>query len=87
MKNAPNWPFEGERYYDIIRWGMADNLLEDRGLKEYVFRGYRSGTTVYNVTATDRPNANGYQHRESVFPFPASETGYNKNLIQNTDWE
>lgn len=79
--------FEGERYYDIVRWGIAGNLLKDRGTKEYVFRGYRPGTTSYNVSVTDRPNSAGFQAREVVFPFPASEISYNKNLHQNQDWQ
>ena len=79
--------FEGERYYDIVRWGLAGNLLKDRGLKEYVFKGYKTGTTTYNVVATDRPNASGFQDREVLFPFPASEDGYNDNLNQNNGWK
>ena len=78
--------FEGERFFDLIRWGEAESLLAHRGTKEYIFRGYRNGTTSYNVSVTDRPNSAGFQAREKLLPFPASETSYNKNLTQNTGW-
>lgn len=79
--------YEGERYFDLIRWGDAANLLTDRGSYVYSFYGYNAGTSDYNVTQTPVQDAVGFvSNRDELFPFPYNERLLNPNLIQNPGW-
>jgi len=87
--------FEGERYWDLVRWGDAASLLGDRGYYSYTFYGYvgedpadgSSTTEEYNVTQNDVPGAVGFvPNRDELFPFPYDEMLLNPNLVQNPNW-
>ena len=63
--------YEGERFFDLIRWGDAPSALANRGFTMYNFYGYNSGTTTYNVTETPVQDATGFQTgRDELFPIP-----------------
>lgn len=78
--------FEGERFFDLVRWGDAATALKDCGKHTYLFYGYIKGTTRYNVKTTDTPNATGFINRDARFPYPYTELQLNHNLKQNPDW-
>lgn len=79
--------FEGERIFDLIRWGDAPAVLAERGLNTYRFRGYVKGSTAYDVETVPVPGATGFQsNKEELFPFPYSETIMNPDLKQNQGW-
>lgn len=79
--------FEGERFFDLVRWGDAAAVLAERGLNTYRFRGYVKGSTTYDVEVTPVPNASGFQAgKDELFPFPYSETELNPDLKQNQGW-
>ena len=79
--------YEGERYYDLIRWGDAASVLANRGSKVHTFYGYKEGTAEYNVSETTVQDAVGFvANRDELFPFPYSERLLNPNLGQNPGW-
>ncbi len=77
--------FEGERYFDLVRWGDAPAALKDKGKKWYSFYGYAEGTTQWNVQEMDGPG-NGWQDKYKNLPFPTDEMTANSALVQNTGW-
>jgi hypothetical protein len=80
--------FEGLRYYDILRWGIAATELNRQ------FTGMKLTTDPANYT--DYPvDADGYfiyQKRNfkagvnELWPIPQTERDINKNLTQNTGY-
>ena len=81
--------FEGLRYYDILRWGIAATELNRQ------FTGMKLTNTP--ATYTDYPvDSEGYfimpQKRNfkagtnELWPIPQSERDINKNLTQNTGY-
>jgi hypothetical protein len=82
--------FEGLRYYDILRWGIAAEELNHQ------FTGQKltnnpSGYTTYPVDA-DGYYIMGQQERafkkgvNELWPIPQSERDVNKNLTQNPNY-
>lgn len=80
--------FEGERFFDLVRWGDAPTVLANRGLYNYRFRGYVKGSTTYDVEETAVPNAQGFRAgQDELFPFPYSEVLMSEGkLNQNQGW-
>lgn len=80
--------FEGERFFDLVRWGDAPTVLANRGLYTYRFRGYVKGSTTYDVEETAVPNGRGFREgQDELFPFPYSEVLMSEGkLKQNQGW-
>ena len=86
---------EGERYFDLIRWGDTPTAVAGRGFFSYQFYGYKEGTDMENGSPSDYDVVaevfNGAQNfvvgRDELFPFPYSEMNLNENLRQNPNWE
>ena len=76
---------EQERYFDLVRWGDASQVLKDKGKKRYKFYGYKPGTTEWNVVEEDGPGK-GWQEKYNLLPFPYEQTSANPNLQQNPGW-
>ncbi|MDH6357930.1 RagB/SusD family nutrient uptake outer membrane protein [Parabacteroides sp. PF5-9] len=77
--------FEGERYFDLVRWGDAATALQNKGKKWYSFYGYVDGTTNWDVREMDGPG-NGWLEKYKFLPFPADEVTANSALNQNSGW-
>ena len=77
--------YEQERYFDLVRWGDAPEVLKDKGKKLYKFYGYQPGTTEWNVEVIDGPGS-GWQDKYNLLPFPFEQTSANPNLKQNPGW-
>ncbi|MDL2278348.1 RagB/SusD family nutrient uptake outer membrane protein, partial [Parabacteroides sp. OttesenSCG-928-G07] len=77
--------FEGERYFDLVRWGDAPTALANKGKTWYSFYGYNEGTTNWNVTSMSGPGT-GWQDKYKLLPFPADELTANPALQQNPGW-
>jgi len=77
--------FEGLRYYDILRWGIAGNELN------YQFTGMKLTNDPANYTAYRVDNEGYFIHIKRNFksgvnelwPIPQSEMDINKNMTQN----
>jgi hypothetical protein len=82
--------FEGLRYYDILRWGIAADELN------YQFTGQKLTNDPANYTAYP-VDADGYyimtqqkrafiRGKNELWPIPQTERDINKNLTQNTGY-
>lgn len=83
-RRAELWQ-EGERYFDLVRWGDAATALKDKGKTWYTFLGYKSGTTEWNIQ-TRAGSGNGWQDKYNLLPFPYAQLTANPNLVQNPGW-
>lgn len=79
---------ENERWFDIIRWRIADKVLADAGTKRYSFLGYKEGTKEYNidVNGISKGEGNGWDDKYWQLPFGDNELQANPNLKQHTGW-
>jgi hypothetical protein len=80
--------FEGLRYYDILRWGIAANELTG------IFTGMKLTNDPVHYTTYPIDNEGYYKFETKNFkgginelwPIPQSELDINKNLTQNTGY-
>ena len=79
---------ENERWFDIIRWKIADKVLENAGKKRYSFLGYKEGTKEYNidVNGISKGEGNGWDDKYWQLPFGDNELQANPNLQQHNGW-
>lgn len=73
--------FEGLRHKDIMRWKIADQVLN--GWAHGLFTGDVAGTDNGFVRVENR-NFDPAKHY--LWPIPQSERDLNKNLTQNPEW-
>lgn len=65
---------EGSRFFDLTRWGVADEVINAYYLKEQTLRTYLKGSVF------DR-------NMEEYLPIPEQQIGYSKGLyVQNYGW-
>ena len=76
---------EQERFFDLVRWGDAATVLADKGKKQYIFHGYKPGTTEWDVEEVAGPGK-GWQDKYNLLPFPYEQITANPNLNQNPGW-
>jgi hypothetical protein len=73
--------FEGKRFWDIRRWKIAADLLNQP------IKGWNiNGTTTadyYNVITVE---AIGFTNKEYLWPIRDLDLRTNSNLIQNPGW-
>lgn len=85
----------GHRYWDIIRWKVAEEVLPQaaRGI-QYFPEEYGSGTGIDNPNLDDQGFIIAQQAQQRVFnaekdylwPIPVQQLGLNPNLVQNPNW-
>ena len=61
---------EGERFFDLVRWKEAYNVLNDSRMEWW----------------DNSFNSLVYQDKNDFFPLPAIETAKNSNLKQYAGW-
>ena len=73
-ERAMEFPFEGQRFFDLRRWGIAEATLNNRAVK-----------TIYGTTVLTQK----YQSRDNLWPIPQIETERNSELAghQNPGWQ
>ncbi|RDV17213.1 RagB/SusD family nutrient uptake outer membrane protein [Pontibacter diazotrophicus] len=83
---------EGFRYWDIMRWKIAENVLVKPVLGMYYFQG------EFNTNVAVQLDPEGYlllqdaeflsfdPGRDYLWPFPINELGLNPGLSQNPNW-
>lgn len=82
---------EGLRYWDIIRWKIAEDVLPGDVLGSYFFEG-GFGTGEPNLTddnhiLVQRSSTRAFNAgRDYLWPFPVEELALNENLEQNPGW-
>lgn len=77
--------YEGERFFDVIRWGDAAANFANVGKYAYVLNGNTDNTTT--LLSEPVEGWTGWQLKYSLIPFPYSEMQLNKNLVQNPGWD
>lgn len=82
-KRAEMWG-EGERYFDVIRWGDAPTEFANVGKNSYTL----IGSSDYTTTVLTEPFSGwtGWQDKYRLIPFPYTEIQLNPNLVQNPGW-
>ena len=76
---------EQERYFDLVRWGDASKVLANKGKTNYIFHGYKPGTTEWDVEAVPG-SGKGWSDKYNLLPFPYEQISANPNLKQNPGW-
>ncbi|MDL2245559.1 RagB/SusD family nutrient uptake outer membrane protein [Parabacteroides sp. OttesenSCG-928-J18] len=77
---------EGERYFDLIRWGDAAEKLKDKGKTYVYFYGYKEGTTEWDIRVEPRPQGLGWQEKYQVLPYHQNQLNANSLLEQHPLW-
>lgn len=79
---------ECERWFDIIRWKIADKVLADAGKHRYTFMGYKPGTTEYWIDDNEysKGAGKGWDDKYWELPFGDNQLTANPNLVQHKGW-
>ena len=83
-RRAELWQ-EGERYFDLVRWGDAAERLKDKGKTWYTFYGYQQDGQTWDIR-TREGSGNGWDPKYELLPFPYTQLSANTNLVQNPGW-
>jgi len=83
-KRAELWG-EGERFFDVIRWGDAATEFANVGKFSCTFIGASDYT--HSVLQEACNGWTGWQEKYKLIPFPYTEKQLNPNLVQNPGWE
>jgi len=73
-ERAREFAMEGERFFDLVRWNEAYNVINGSTMEWWKGNSGYNGITVL------------YQEKHDFFPIPAIETSKNSNLKQYTGW-
>lgn len=82
---------EGFRYWDIIRWKTAEQVLPVAVLGSYYFEdGFGTGEpnlTDDNYILVQKGSTRTFDpQKDYLWPFPVEELALNTNLVQNPGW-
>ncbi len=76
--------FEGQRFFDIRRWGIAEEVLnENDGIIEGIEYEAQNGDLEQYIFSSYRRN---FEPHHYVWPVPSKEIDLNKNIKQNPDY-
>ena len=73
--------FEEHRYWDIRRWEIAEEVLNQPLRGVTIFSN--SGRITYNEVSVLSPK---FERRRYLYPIPYAEVIKNRNMIQNPNW-
>jgi starch-binding outer membrane protein, SusD/RagB family len=73
-ERAREFAMEGERFFDLVRWNEAYNVINGS-----IMEWWKGNPSFNGITVV-------YQQRNDFFPLPAIETAKNSNLKQYTGW-
>ncbi|WP_163323736.1 RagB/SusD family nutrient uptake outer membrane protein [Draconibacterium mangrovi] len=87
--------FECTRYPDLVRWGIAAQVLADKGKQVPLLYGLYDGSDNSNQKFTDTDGYNiswyetsgtGFQTKHEFLPIPQEELNVNKQISQHEGW-
>ena len=76
------------RYQDLVRWGLAEEVLGEQGKEVPAFSSTLQPDETFKVAVT-WPYSNseyGFKARNKYLPIPLKRLTVNSNMHQNTDW-
>lgn len=74
--------FEDFRWYDLIRWGLAESVLNNKTFNGMRVTKNSSGALVYTPFPVSGPKQI-FQSKNNLLPIPQAEIYKNPNLVQN----
>ncbi len=77
---------EGHRYHDIIRWGIAQKVLDGTKVHGIKITKNTDGTFNYERVEAEDGQTRHFPERYNIFPIPYSEMQNNKACTQNDAW-
>ncbi len=80
-RRAELWQ-EGERYFDLVRWGDAADRLKDKGKTWYTLYGYKDDGVTWDIR-TREGSGNGWDSKYNLLPFPYAQLSANPSLGDN----
>lgn len=78
--------FENHRYFDLIRWGIAEQVLHDKYFKGMKVIDDGSGNLSYNIYEVNFRPKQVFLPKNYLMPIPQGEIEKNPNLIQNAGY-
>ncbi len=82
---------EGFRYWDILRWKIAEQVLPQPILGSFffpnTFGNVQPALNADSLIIVQNASTRSFRvDRDYLWPFPVNETALNKNLDQNPNW-
>ncbi len=77
---------EGQRFFDLVRWGKADETLNGKRLHGVEISKNADGTIKYERVEVDTQDRK-FDTRLNIFPIPKGELRNNNLCTQNPEWE
>lgn len=79
--------FEGHRFWDLRRWGLAKNVLNNSYYKAVKPTKNSDGTINYTVVNADGGKMRIYLDKYARFPIPSAEIQRNPLITQFDEWK
>ncbi len=77
---------EGQRFFDLVRWGKANETLNGKRLHGVEISKNADGTIKYERVEVDTQDRK-FDTRLNIFPIPKGELRNNNLCTQNPEWE
>lgn len=79
--------FEGHRYWDLRRWGLATTLLNGTHVEGVKITKAAEGKFNYQLVDADNGRTRVYPEKYNRFPIPIAEIQRNPNIQQFDEWK
>ncbi|MGK9119732.1 RagB/SusD family nutrient uptake outer membrane protein [Olivibacter jilunii] len=79
--------FEGHRYWDLRRWGLATSLLHGTHMEGVKITKGTDGSFSYELVDVDNGRTRVYPEKYNRFPVPIAEIQRNPNIEQFDEWK
>lgn len=79
--------FEGHRFWDLRRWGLATSVLNGTHATGVKITKGASGNLSYELVDVDNGRSRIYPEKYNRFPIPIAELQRNPNIEQFNEWK
>jgi hypothetical protein len=79
--------FEGHRYWDLRRWGLAGKVINNMHCSGVKITKNDDGSFNYEIVDCDNGNTRVYPEKYDRFPIPSSEIQRNPLCTQFPEWK
>lgn len=77
---------EGLRYFDLLRWGLAQEVIDGQAFHGVQIQKRTTGTLQYKTVECDGGRTRMFPNRFYRLSLPAAELTNNKLCLDNPDW-